>query len=109
MKYHGFIFNDMKSAGAVPTKSAGSYSISSICRLHGYNIKVIDNIMFIIENNFEQLKDYLDDVVSGDTIFFGFSTTFMDDPEKFRPLILLALVMIFIEWLARNTLFRSFI
>jgi hypothetical protein len=79
MKYHGFIFNDMKSAGAVPTKSAGSYSISSICRLHGYNIKVIDNIMFIIENNFEQLKDYLDDVVSGDTIFFGFSTTFMDD------------------------------
>ena len=29
--------------------------------------------------------------------------------EKFRPLILLALVMIFIEWLARNTLFRSFI
>jgi radical SAM superfamily enzyme YgiQ (UPF0313 family) len=87
MKYHGFIFNDMKSAGVIPTKSAGSYSISSICRLHGYNIKVIDNIMFIIENNFEQLKDYLDDVVSGDTIFFGFSTTFMDDPEKIRPLI----------------------
>ena len=24
MKYHGFIFNDMKSAGAVPTKSAVS-------------------------------------------------------------------------------------
>ena len=29
--------------------------------------------------------------------------------EKFRPLILLALVTILIEWLARNTLFRSFI
>ncbi|MGB2311937.1 MAG: vWA domain-containing protein [Flavobacteriaceae bacterium] len=29
--------------------------------------------------------------------------------EKFRPLILLALTLLFIEWLMRNTLFRSFI
>ncbi len=29
--------------------------------------------------------------------------------EKFRPLILLALAIILIEWLARNTLFKSFI
>ncbi|MDA0200190.1 MAG: VWA domain-containing protein [Flavobacteriia bacterium] len=29
--------------------------------------------------------------------------------EKFRPLILLALTLLFIEWLLRNTLFRSFI
>ena len=29
--------------------------------------------------------------------------------EKFRPLILLALALLFIEWLMRNTLFRSFI
>ena len=29
--------------------------------------------------------------------------------EKFRPLILLALAFLFIEWLMRNTLFRSFI
>ena len=29
--------------------------------------------------------------------------------EKFRPLILLALALILIEWLARNTLFKSFI
>ena len=29
--------------------------------------------------------------------------------EKFRPLILLALTLILIEWLARNTIFKSFI
>ncbi|MBT3445176.1 MAG: VWA domain-containing protein [Flavobacteriaceae bacterium] len=29
--------------------------------------------------------------------------------EKFRPLILLALALLFIEWLMRNTLFKSFI
>ena len=29
--------------------------------------------------------------------------------EKFRPLILLALVLLFLEWLLRNTLFKSFI
>ena len=29
--------------------------------------------------------------------------------EKFRPLILLALALILIEWLVRNTLFKSFI
>ena len=29
--------------------------------------------------------------------------------EKFRPLVLLALVLLFIEWFMRNTLFRSFI
>jgi Ca-activated chloride channel family protein len=29
--------------------------------------------------------------------------------EKFRPLILLALTLLFIEWFMRNTLFRSFI
>ena len=29
--------------------------------------------------------------------------------EKFRPLILLALALLFIEWLMRNSLFRSFI
>jgi len=29
--------------------------------------------------------------------------------EKFRPLVLLALVLLFIEWLMRNTLFKSFI
>lgn len=29
--------------------------------------------------------------------------------EKFRPLVLLALVLIFIEWFLKNTLFRSFI
>ena len=29
--------------------------------------------------------------------------------EKFRPLVLLALVLLFLEWLMRNTLFKSFI
>ena len=29
--------------------------------------------------------------------------------EKFRPIILLALILLIIEWLMRNTLFRSFI
>lgn len=87
MKYHGVIFNDMGIAGVVPTKSAGPYAISSICRLHGYNVKVIDNVIFIIDNNFEQLKDYLDEVVSRDTLFFGFSTTFINEIEKFKPLI----------------------
>ena len=29
--------------------------------------------------------------------------------EKFRPLVLLALVLILIEWFLKNTLFRSFI
>ena len=29
--------------------------------------------------------------------------------EKFRPLILLALTLLIIEWLMRNTIFRSFI
>ena len=29
--------------------------------------------------------------------------------EKFRPLVLLALGLLFLEWLMRNTLFRSFI
>jgi hypothetical protein len=87
MKYHGIIFNDMSDASSVPTKSAGPYAISSICGLHGYNIKVIDNLIFIIENNFQELKDYIDDIVCKDTAFFGFSTTFLGEIEKFKPLI----------------------
>ena len=74
MKYHGFIFNDMKSAGVIPTKSAGSYSISSICRLHGYNIKVIDNI--------EQANVWLPDFIADFNYRFAKAAQYPKDMHR---------------------------
>jgi hypothetical protein len=94
VKYHGVIFHHAADKygptyGQPPVKVAGPYAISSICGVHGYNIKVFDNIIYLIEeeNNFDLLKEWLSEHISDNTIFFGFSTTFCRNWEKFKPLI----------------------
>ena len=74
---HGLIFGGMVSQykGTEPSirRSSGAHKIASFLREHNYNIEVID---YIHAWSFEQLKILVEDRITKDTLFFGFSSTF---------------------------------
>ena len=76
-RMHGLIFGGMVSQykGTEPSirRSSGAHKIASFLREHNYNIEVID---YIHAWSFEQLKILVEDRITKDTLFFGFSSTF---------------------------------
>lgn len=74
---HGLIFGGLlttyTSTDPSIRRSSGAHKIASFLREHGYDIEVID---YIHAWTFEQLKILVDDRITKDTLFFGFSSTF---------------------------------
>jgi len=62
----------------IPFKTAGAYHISTQLRKHGYSVKVIDNFTWLLKHRKEELFKYMDDHIGSNTLFVGFSTTFMN-------------------------------
>ena len=75
-KYDAIIFTDFTDY-TIPIKSAGANVIASHLRRHGYSIKIIDNFVYLLEKNKEELFKYMKDHIGPNTLFVGFSTTFM--------------------------------
>ena len=84
MNYDAILFTDL-SDYFIPTKVEGAYAIASHLRKHDYSVKVIDNFVWILENNVQELFSYLDNHVGDNTRFIGFSTTFCRYFESFEP------------------------
>ena len=61
----------------IPFKTAGAYHISAQLRKHGYSVKVIDNFTWLLKNRKDKLFKYMNDHIGSNTLFVGFSTTFM--------------------------------
>ena len=75
MNYDAILFTAL-SEYYIPIKTSGAYAIASHLRRHGYTVKTIDNFVWILENNVQELFDYLDNHIGDNTRFIGFSTTF---------------------------------
>ena len=86
MNYDAILFTDL-SEYYIPIKTSGAYAIASHLRRHGYTVKTIDNFVWILENNVQELFDYLDNHIGDNTRFIGFSTTFCRyfEFEDFEP------------------------
>ena len=84
MNYDIILFTDL-SDYSIPIKTSGAYAISSHLRQHGYNVKIIDNFVWILENKAQELFNYLDNHIGDNTRFIGFSTTFCRYFEEFEP------------------------
>ena len=74
-KYDAILFTGIDYM--IPFKTAGAYHISAQLRKHGYSVKVIDNFTWLLKNRKDELFKYMDDHIGSNTLFVGFSTTFM--------------------------------
>lgn len=71
MTYHALFFTECN--GSIGWgRDAGCYTVSSRLREAGYQTKVID---FFSHFNFDRFKTVLDNFVSNETLFLGFSST----------------------------------
>ena len=76
MKYDAILLTGIDYL--IPFKTAGAYHISAQLRKHGYSVKVIDNFTWLLKNRKDELFKYMDDHIGSNTLFVGFSTTFMN-------------------------------
>lgn len=80
MIYHGVILTDVMSR--LRFRPMGAYRVADVLRDAGYNILVIDMYSTL---SIEQLKQLLDKVITKDTLFLGYSSTFFYvDPRSDR-------------------------
>jgi hypothetical protein len=61
-----------------PVKGMGPYALATKLRESGYSVKVIDQLNWILTNRAKLLINYLDKVIGDNTLFCGFSCTFMN-------------------------------
>ncbi|MGI9568983.1 MAG: B12-binding domain-containing radical SAM protein, partial [Desulfobulbia bacterium] len=61
----------------VPIKTRGAYNVANSLRSHGYQVRVINELMWILANHEEEFLWYLEDIISSETELIGFSTTFL--------------------------------
>jgi hypothetical protein len=59
-------------------KHGGVFRIASELRKHGYSSMCIDICTFAHINKIDQLKEVLSNIISDNTLWVGFSTTFFD-------------------------------
>ena len=61
-----------------PVKGMGPYAIATKLRENGYTVKVIDQLNWLLQNRQIELCQYLDRIIGENTLFCGFSCTFMN-------------------------------
>lgn len=77
---HGIIFGGlledmgMDSSMVSIRRSSGAHKIATFLRKHNYDIEVVD---YIHRWSLDQLKEFATKKVDNETLFFGFSSTFM--------------------------------
>ena len=73
MSVNVVIFTDYSARGFV--RYAGAYTIATVLRKHGYTVQVIDH--FLLAGP-KRIHAAIDKFVGKETLFVGFSTTFMN-------------------------------
>jgi len=68
--YHAIIITDTPNLSSV--KPLGAYAIANYLRQYGYNVLVIEHFSVIPEHKFYKI---LDEVISNETLFVGYSST----------------------------------
>ena len=87
MYYDVILFTELQNS-FIPSKSAGAYKIASFIRNKGYAVKTIGNICEIMNRGYQdKLYDYLDDHIGPNTMFVGFSVTFITEMAILTPII----------------------
>ena len=76
---HGIIFTDATTNGVVWQRSIGAYRMASEYRKLGLRIQVIDFWSFLTQEGVNKVCCLLEKFIGTDTIFVGFSTTFMNN------------------------------
>jgi len=59
-------------------RSIGAYQVANVLRDQGYPTKVIDYFPYLFHNRYDQLLKIIDNTVTQDTLWIGFSSTFFD-------------------------------
>lgn len=72
------IFTDCVSFGTIWQRTAGAYRIATELRRAGYTVQVIDFWSFLMLESTELVKGLLDKYVGSDTVFVGWSSTFLN-------------------------------
>ena len=75
MTYNAILFTDI-SDYFIPMRAHGAYSIAAHLREHDYTVKVIDHQSWLWENHGKELFEYVESIITSETIFVGFSSTF---------------------------------
>ena len=75
---HGIIFTDATANGSIWQRSIGAYRMATEWRRMGLRIQVIDFWSFLVQEGVETVCLLLDKFVGSETLFVGFSTTFMN-------------------------------
>lgn len=71
------IFNDCMTSGAIWSRTIGAYQIANVLRNAGYKVQVVDWLSQLCVENLDLIKVVLDKFVGSDTVFVGFSSTFL--------------------------------
>jgi radical SAM superfamily enzyme YgiQ (UPF0313 family) len=80
-KYHGLIFS---SRSAPTDRSSGAHRIATFLRQHDLDIEVVD---FTPHWPLDELKQFVKQNVTSDTLFFGFSPFFSYWPDSMRKFV----------------------
>ena len=78
MTYDIILFTGMEGPH-FPAKTAGTFKIGSFLRQQGYSVKIIDCIVHLLDNRYDQLCAYVDECIGKNTLFVGFGTSFLTD------------------------------
>jgi radical SAM superfamily enzyme YgiQ (UPF0313 family) len=73
---HVILFTDITNS-IIPVKTIGAYKIANVLRQNGYKTLVINDINYIVQNRMDELFAFLDTIVTDETLYFGFSSTFL--------------------------------
>ena len=73
---HVILFTDI-TINPIPVKTIGAYKIAHVLRQNGYKTLVINDINYIVQNKMDELFAFLDTIVTDETLYFGFSSTFL--------------------------------
>lgn len=76
---HGVIFTDATTNGVIWQRSIGAYRMAAEYRSLGLRIQVIDFWSFLTQEGISKVLCLLEKFIGRDTLFVGFSTTFMNN------------------------------
>ena len=98
MSYNAIIFTNN-----IPEyKTTGAYCIASELRQNGYKTKIIDDTLYLIDNFKKQFLKYLSTIIDKNTIFVGFSLSFMDaTPNEYNQPSSMEKMMYFMKYIKK--------
>ena len=70
--------DDVDSSIYPVLRAVGAYQVASVLRSAGYTVKVIDYFPYLLNYKYDELISVVKKYIDKDTIWVGYSTTFLD-------------------------------